>query len=160
MASSVCLVDSDFRTYLGQNLSHRLELGFDPSRQIILERDRKHSNLPGNLISASLAASSVWSVDSEFRTYIGQYLQFRLQPEIYSSSQTSLYFDWEHSNRFAELNIQFSVIKSSPFRNYFDHNLQLRLQLELYSSSLYLDWDNSNRVVELFSYSGGQIILI
>ena len=102
MASSVCLVDSDFRTYLGQNLFQRVELGFDPSRQIILERDRQHRNLPGNLISASLAASSVWSVDSELRTYIGQNLQFRLQPEIYSSSQTSLYFDWDHSNRFAE----------------------------------------------------------
>jgi hypothetical protein len=72
VASSVCLVDLDFRTYLGQNLSPRLELGFDPSRQFILERDRQHRNLPGKLISASLAASSVWSVDSEFRTHIGQ----------------------------------------------------------------------------------------
>ena len=65
MASSVCLVDSDFRTYVGQNLSQRFELDFDRSRQISLERDRQHRNLSGNLISASLAASSVWSVDSE-----------------------------------------------------------------------------------------------
>jgi hypothetical protein len=35
---SACLIDSDFRTYFGQNLSHILELGFDPSRQIILEQ--------------------------------------------------------------------------------------------------------------------------
>ena len=93
MASSVCFIDSDSSRYLGQNLSHRLELGFDPSRQIILERDRQHRSLPGNLISASLAASSVWSIYSEFRTYIGQNLQFRLQPEIHLSSQTSLYIN-------------------------------------------------------------------
>jgi len=150
--SSACLIDSDFRTYFGQNLSHILELGFDPSRQIILEQDRNHKNLPGNLISASLAASFVWSVESEFRTHIGKNLQFRLQ-SIYLSSQTSLYFYWDHRNRFAELITQFSVIKSSP-RNYFDHNLQLRLHLELYSSiqtDFYLDWDHSNRIVDLYS---------
>ena len=100
-----------------------------------------------------MAASSVWSVESEFRTHIGQNLQFRLQSKIYLSSQTSLYFYWDHRNRFAELIIQFLVIKSSP-RNYFDHNLQLRLHLELYSSiqtDLYLDWDHSNRLVDLYS---------
>ena len=101
VASSVCFIDSDSSRYLGQNLSHRLELGFDPRRQIILERDR-HRNLPGNLIPAYLAAS--WSVYSEFRTYIGQNLQFRLQLKIHLNSQTSLYFNWDHSNRFAELN--------------------------------------------------------
>ena len=58
-----------------------------------------------------------------------------------------------HSNQFAELNIQLSVIKSSP-SNYFNHNLQLRLHLELFSSihtDLYLDCDHSNRLVDLYS---------
>ena len=152
MASSVCFIDSDSSRYLGQNLSHRLELGFDPSRQIILERDRQHRSLPGNLISASLAASSVWSIYSEFRTYIGQNLQFRLQPKIHLNSQTSLYFNWDHSNRFAELNIQLSVIKSSP-SNYFNHNLLIRLQLELFlriHTDLYLYCDHSKRLVDLY----------
>ena len=152
VASSVCFIDSDSSRYLGQNLSHRLELGFDPSRQIILERDRQHRSLPGNLISASLAASSVWSIYSEFRTYIGQNLQFRLQPKIHLNSQTSLYFNWGHSNRFAELNIQLSVIKSSP-SNYFNHNLLIRLQLELFlriHTDLYLYCDHSKRLVDLY----------
>jgi hypothetical protein len=97
-------------------------------------------------------------IKSSPSNYFDHNLQLRLHLELYSSIQTDLYLDCNHSNRLVDLYSEYSVVISCRFRGIRkifgrNFNLQLRLQLEIYSSSLNLDWDNSNRFEELFSYS-------
>ena len=95
---------------------------------------------------------------SPFRNYFDHNLQLRLQLELHSIIQASLYLDCDHRNRLVDLYSEYSAVISSRFRGTRKNfgrnfNLQLRLQLEIYSSSLYLDWDSKKQFVELFSYS-------
>ena len=95
-------------------------------------------------------------IKSSPSNYFNHNLQLRLQLELFSSIHTDLYLDCDHSKRLVDLYSEYSAVISSRFRGIRkvfgrNFNLQLSLQLEIYPSSLYLDWDTSNRFVELFS---------
>ena len=96
-------------------------------------------------------------IKSSPSNYFTHNLQLRLPLVLFSSTHTDLYLECDHSNRLVDLYLEYSVVISSRFRGISkifgsNFNLQIRLQLEIHPSSIYLEWDKSNRFVELFSY--------